>query len=200
MSSFIDHEKKFIFVHTPRCAGSSITTALAPGLPEWSGAIDMEASQARLGRYHWPAFEIATRAPNFFKDYFTFAFVRNPWSRIASVYFYARSRAHHPFHQAATTLEFADFVRAHVKKEKRDMSFFVCSKKGKVIVDHVAIFENFANELAALSAKLGVPNEIPVINASKSKNVPYQSLYTPETHDLIALRYEQDIKTFGFEF
>jgi hypothetical protein len=60
-----------IFIHIPKTAGASIALSLFNEPPR---------------HVHYRDFEIAN--PDKFRRYFKFAFVRNPWDRLVSSYFY----------------------------------------------------------------------------------------------------------------
>jgi hypothetical protein len=68
----INHKHKFIFIHIPKCGGLSVSTAL-----EWVGL-----------RHHTMEFYMKNYADYDLDEYYKFTFVRNPWSRVVSWYFY----------------------------------------------------------------------------------------------------------------
>jgi hypothetical protein len=200
VSALIDHSRKFIFIHTPRCAGSSITEALAPNLKQQGDNLDPLTGIQRLGRYHRTANDIAYENPKNFNEYFTFAFVRNPWSWVVSKYFYAQSRPKHRFHKPATELDFKTFVKFFMENDKRDLRHFICSKNGKILVDHVARFENINEEFEFLKSKIDGKVDFPQLNFSKANKTKFQSMYDIETRDLLAKHFKKDIALFGYSF
>src|SRR5258708_2253062 len=62
-----------IFIHIPKPGGSSMAAALFG-----------EASR------HVPYFEYEQANPRKFRQFFKFAFVRNPWDRLVSTYWFLR--------------------------------------------------------------------------------------------------------------
>ena len=66
--SNINNELKSIFIHIPKCAGTSMSSY------KWN-----------LGSGHKTIFEYYKDSINL-KNYFKWCFVRNPWERIASAY------------------------------------------------------------------------------------------------------------------
>ena len=88
--------KKFIFIHIPRTAGTSVARAMSnhiwkfprrpAGVAKWQEIIDNESS---LTLEHTDIRQLRDRGvllDEFYKSTFKFTFVRNPWSRLASLY------------------------------------------------------------------------------------------------------------------
>tara|TARA_E500000318_G_scaffold73397_1_gene68039 strand:+ start:494 stop:988 length:495 start_codon:yes stop_codon:yes gene_type:complete len=67
---YIDHDKKLVFIHISRTGGSSIKTALNLHDKQYNEYYHLDSSYI----------------PKECKDYFKFAFVRNPFDRFASLY------------------------------------------------------------------------------------------------------------------
>lgn len=84
--------KKLLFVHIHKNAGKAVKAALKrliwrqykelPYIREWKG-------QPLNGHISLP--ELISRFPEF-GDYYAFATIRNPWDRLASAYFWIRSK------------------------------------------------------------------------------------------------------------
>ena len=69
----ISHKHKFIFTHIPKTGGTSITRALNPN----------------AGIKNKPLKEMPLKDK---EDYFKFTFVRNPWDRAVSMFFFRQKR------------------------------------------------------------------------------------------------------------
>lgn len=74
----IDHKNKTIFIHIPRCGGTSIEKALT-GLDYW----DINPTLK-----HAPANIYKNLFPNYWDEYFKFSIVRDPYSRFRSLWKY----------------------------------------------------------------------------------------------------------------
>ena len=86
----ISHKHKFIFIHIPKTAGTSIeqalrdeTCQLLPG--EWAAGRGLHAPLNHLTLQELVDYGILTPAQ--LKSYFKFCFVRNPWDRLISEIF-----------------------------------------------------------------------------------------------------------------
>jgi len=78
----INDEHKFIFIHVPKIAGESIKAALSSWPMRYSERIP----------HHLPAKGIQKAFPEKWKSYYKFAFVRNPWSWLVSLYHFKLHR------------------------------------------------------------------------------------------------------------
>ena len=80
MAIQISDKHKCIFIHVPKAAGSSVETSEI-----------FEDQRIKTGEYvggHTTALEYRETYPGKFKNYFKFAFVRNPYSRLVSAFSY----------------------------------------------------------------------------------------------------------------
>ena len=76
---YIDHDNKIVFIHIPRTGGTSIKSAL-----------NLHDKIYKEDVYHMSANDI----PKECEDYFKFTFVRNPFDRFVSLYFYNKSESY----------------------------------------------------------------------------------------------------------
>lgn len=116
----LNHQHRFIFVHVPKCAGTTVTRALAPlttfrdielGGTKYGEALqDLFASRFGL-RKHSTAAEIKAKCPpHLWRHFFVFAFVRNPYARAFSVFRFLQRWKEGPHHAEVSTLSFEGFL------------------------------------------------------------------------------------------
>ena len=164
----ISKKHECVFVHVPKTGGTSIEHAFLADLGlAWDerGAVlmgpnrDPALGPPRLG--HLTAEEYYRNghiSRETFDGYFSFGFVRNPWSRVVSFYKYLGVGG-----------EFKRFVCASLPGTlwKRDHYFvkpqheFLCDASGKVIVDFVGRFETIAADFAKVAERVGLPQALP---------------------------------------
>jgi chondroitin 4-sulfotransferase 11 len=178
-----------IFVHINKTGGSSIERAL--DLPFQHRT----AQQLRedLGERRW-------------KDRFSFAFVRNPWDKVASHYHYRvktnqTGLGTHP-------VGFNEWVRlAYGERDPRyydqPMMFmpqtdWITDSQGNVMIDYIGRFERLREDFGEVCTRIGRQAELPHEKASPNRS--YRSEYTPETADIVARRFAADIALFGYSF
>jgi chondroitin 4-sulfotransferase 11 len=119
----ISHDYKFIFIHIGKTGGTSIERALCSFL-----RIDFEATEispdGKWWKHKWAAVMREILGKDLWDDYFTFAFVRNPYDMILSLYCmytqypeYTNPKQHsdlyHPWNQYSC---FTDFIRCMGQK------------------------------------------------------------------------------------
>ena len=94
----ISHKHKYIYIHIPKTGGNSVEAALLENIgipPERcndEGLTKAERQEYRIWYTHGEI-DVQHRKLGQYKkwrerEYFTFSFVRNPWDRYVSEYFY----------------------------------------------------------------------------------------------------------------
>jgi len=138
-----------------------------------------------------------------YRDYFKFAFVRNPWDRVVSCYLDKVVNKRRDYYMECHGKDFEYFVRFIKKK---DLS--ICDRHIRLQsrlfpyreVDFIGRFENFENDLRSVLDKLNIKvNRIPRLNVTKRTGA-YKSYYSERTKHIIADKYSKDVELFGYKF
>lgn len=95
----VSHELKYVYIAVPKTGSSTMNDLLT-----WRFA----------GKYVAP--HHLTVIPKECKDYFVFTVVRNPYSRIRSLWKHARRHSNHRLHDVAVTQEFREFCLWHANR------------------------------------------------------------------------------------
>lgn len=150
-----------------------------------------------------------------FKNYFKFAFVRNPWDRIVSCYIdkvlYPPKNYRQLFSEYSwyrSDLSFEEFVKRisltpdkYADQHFKSQHSFLTDHAGQLAVDYIGKFEHITQDMKYVFEKIGVaPIEIPHVNKAKVKTKHYTEYYDHQTQKLIAERYKKDIELFGYSF
>ena len=189
----ISHSKKCIFIHIPKTGGYSVCKALNKPL---------EIGHRFLKDY----------PKEYTENYFKFAFVRNPWDRFVSAYFYLKKGGRnlgHDWHGQQIVNRFSDFRSfvANFQSVKNDFIVrhfhpqinWTHDKHGNMQMDFVGRYENFQEDFNQVCNALGIPSLIiPHWNVSTHKD--YKQYYDKETERIIAEEYSQDIEWFDYSF
>jgi chondroitin 4-sulfotransferase 11 len=208
-----------IYLEIPKVACTSIKTALASVL-----GISLEETQGDPHRVCWPTpDEAPSRSGPLFPGLFTFAFVRNPWDRLVScyrdkirgevdgyTYFTIRPGVANclaRFDAFFAGMSFDEFVLAveSIPDEEADEHFrsqhtFVTNEKGEIAVDFVGRYERLVDDFRLVEQRIGLPaTELPQLQKAQEP-VKYASFYTPEAKRIVAERFRDDVKIFGYEF
>jgi hypothetical protein len=213
----INRDKRFVFVHIPKVAGTSISTALGsqPGMIRGTNADNEE----QLIFTHTYASELRKfLGPHQYAAYFKFAFVRNPWDRLYSLYnFMVNSeeinRGGHIFDQdEAHRRGFKWFLLENRMKSTRvrlyGVDVNVCqqitpqmdwiSENDKLIVDYVGTYENLQQDFAVISNQIGTTEPLPWKNKYTDKR--YVDAYDNEMIEFVEKVHAKDIKMFNYTF
>jgi hypothetical protein len=236
----ICHHYKCLFVHLPKNAGQSVEHVFIRLLGlTWETRAPLllrrndrpELGPPRLS--HLKAVEYLRckyMSPEQFDTYFKFAFVRNPWDRMVSMYKW------HGYHQICS---FKTFVGREFHNELwRHKHWFVCpqteylcDEEGRLLVDFVGRYEQLQKDFHHVCEQMGLPaTDVPHVNANKtgknqansnvtrelkkvasypwwlirgkslSKSKDYRDYYDEESKELVAQIYRSDIELFGYEF
>ena len=174
--------QNYLFIHINKTGGRSIETAL--------GCV-YEHKTARQKRR-----EVGAAV---WDEKFTFAFVRNPWDRVVSQYFYRRQTE-----QGAEDLSFEDWVRRVYAEQdpqlrSREVLFlpqsdWVTDENGDYLVDFVGRFERFEEDFQHVCDRIGVAKSLP--HKNKSSRGDYRAYYTDETAGIVARYFAEDIDRF----
>jgi hypothetical protein len=220
----ISHKKKFVFVHIYKTAGTSVAGTFLP----YSRLIDRMVFEFWFSRKaisqiikimgwqdhgqrefcgvekHAKAIEIREyMGAKQYDEYFSFAFVRNPFDLVVSLYFYVRQAKSHRDHIRVNQMEFDEFVRWHLDEKPPLMLDFISDpESGERIVDYIGHFENLAQDVSHIQEKVGIEvGQIQHKNASaKRKKKNYQEYYTEETKSLVENYFKADLDAFGYTF
>lgn len=78
---------------------------------------------------------------------------------------------------------------------------WISDDESNVMVDYIARYENFSDEVSFICNKLGVDVcKIPCNRRSKNHYLNYRELYNDESRKIIADIYKEDIKKFNYRF
>jgi hypothetical protein len=182
----INYSEKFLFIHVPRTGGTSIEAFLTE-----SGAEVVELPRDRAVEEDLLRFQHlhASKALEVFEDrglpfaeFFKFSFMRNPWERLVSFFFYD----HHTYVALgqAEDITFAEYVKIKISrhpftfkpynrnefifggmgkrpKEIRRVTFtpgfWLLDNQKNVLVDFVGRFENLQGDFDKICDRLKIP-------------------------------------------
>jgi hypothetical protein len=140
-------------------------------------------------------------------DYFKFAFVRNPWSYVLSMYYYGKRKKQpttNPHLTQARIMNFDDYIETFIANNSslEQQKAWITDENNKIIVDFVGRFENLAADYYQILEKLGLPQKpLPGMNIDHAKSQKsYRSFYNEKTRQIIQEKYQDDINSFGYTF
>jgi chondroitin 4-sulfotransferase 11 len=202
----VSHDHQCIFTHVPKTAGKSIRYLF--GLPEFEHQHKADCRNVEYGFGHRRLFEFANE--KYFAGYFKFAFVRNPFDRIVSAYFYLDNGGCNPIderfrqeHLAPYKGDFAAFVEDLSKlvaaPHFQPQAVWLCDNRGKLLADFIGRYESLQRDASVICTRLGLSfRNLPVLNASKHNF--YGSYYDDATKRRVAQAYGEDLELFCYRF
>ncbi|HEY2069764.1 MAG TPA: sulfotransferase family 2 domain-containing protein [Rhizomicrobium sp.] len=183
----VSSRHRFVFAHVPKTGGISIRAALEPFADKANGIGVHDTLNTLL------AARPETRA------YFKFAFVRNPWDRLVSFYFYARRFLARPVPQLQS-LSFEGMLRALDGGEAWTAGIFAMRPQTAMVAgaDFTGRFERLAQDFATACTRIGIAPTLPRKNASD--HLAYATYYNDWSRSFVTRHYAGDVDTFGYRF
>ena len=213
------HKYKCIYVPIPKVACSSIMSACADILEipfpetEWKPELFQTHKWDHL--FDRQSVMMPKSRALAYRDYWKFAFVRDPWDRLVSCYaekirddgdnehFTAGiSNILLPFEVFRSGMSFEEFAKAaaaisddRADPHWRSQHTFV-SSGGKLWVDFIGRFESIERDFQFVCERIGANCTLPHLLKSKHNN--HQGYYSDSLRDLVGRRYRQDIEVFKY--
>lgn len=218
----ISNKYKTIFVHNPKCAGTSIKTALQQNTDaDW-----------RYNDWHYSYHQLGKKSVYEIDEYYTFAFVRNPYDRFVSAFCYNVEKIMDPtdYHWESYPLAYrvikkyvdmgfqsddvwggADLINAFklfVKSNDfpriyefgwpvhfRPQSYFFHTEDLSIL----GRYEDLMSEdciIPAVEKATGLELKVPYTNMGVHPD--YREFYDAKTMDLVKIVYMKDFLEFGY--
>lgn len=194
----IYHYYKAIQIHIPKTGGVTLRSLFTSVPPD--------------KKMHWKP--IQPEYQDYWNDYSSFTFVRNPWDRFVSCYLFGLScPTGQAFNKelAKESPDFKTFVMEWLTPDIIDsvqryqpQYYWTHNKDTKVPygIKYICRFEKFRQHILWLINIYQIPTKnikIPVLNATKDRK-PYMEYYDKETYEKVKTLYKQDIDIFEYSF
>lgn len=163
------HEKKFIFLHIPKCAGTSVEDFFTLRRRDCLYGIKKQGSQF-LTLHHLTGpqlINLGLLKASTARDYFKFTIIRDPFERMTSDFVWHQQ---YDRHGEFTGLSFASYLKraeSIIKEERyceklhydhfRPMVDY-CFDGNELWVDDILLLDRLASDLARLAPRLGPVN------------------------------------------
>jgi len=202
----ISHDHRCIFTHVPKTAGKSVRYLF--GLPEFEQDYKADGRNIEYAYGHKTLSEFLDE--EYFFKYFKFAFVRNPFDRIVSAYFYLDNggcneidRRFREEHLAPYKGDFTAFVedlsRLITTPHFQPQVVWLCDNRRNLLADFIGRYESFERDISVVGKRLGLSfQKVPVLNASKHES--YHSYYDDASRRRVAQAYGEDLELFSYRF
>ena len=186
----ISRRHKFAFVHIPKTGGTTITSLLLPYLGRGP-----KRGKGWQTYYHTFGMHGGIREFNGAKKYFKFAFVRNPWDWLVSLYKSGAIKKRAGYVKRPSWEKMISLLSK--KHPQPQLSWLTIN--GKIAVDYIARLEDIDNEVDYIFKKLGLKyNKIP--HRLKRGRPHYTEWYNDKSRKIVARVFRKDIKMFGYKY
>ncbi|MCY3624028.1 MAG: sulfotransferase family 2 domain-containing protein [Gammaproteobacteria bacterium] len=204
----VSHRHRFIFFAVPRTGTHAIRTALGPvlGDDDWqqqslTAEVRMPvAALARFNHGHLTLRQVQASLPStVWRDYFKFAFVRNPYDRFVSVCAMLNKR--NPGYRGGETafmkraLTVPRFRQRVLVRPQVDM---LLDEAGRLGMDCVGRYETLDESFAAICGQIGIA-ERGLERSNTTDHDAFGSYYDDELVAAVTAFYRRDFEVFGYE-
>jgi len=204
----ISPKYRYIFFAVPKTGTHSVRQALRPYMDtqdqEQVGLFVQkrfdDPTLGDIGHGHLSVRQVEPVLGEVFRDYFKFAFVRNPYDRFVSYCaFMTRQGGHFERNPRA--------VMRHFIAERPPLEHILFRPQYEMLVDaHDRLAMDFVGkseraqaDYAQICARLGFPAEI-LGQVNSSRHRPYTEYYDDELRELVGRFYRRDLELFGYSF
>jgi chondroitin 4-sulfotransferase 11 len=208
-------KRDVLFVWVPKCAGMSLYRVLVKcGCVEdrWLNPTKPFANRGMITFGHVSIPELVDRrviAPHFLENAFKFAFVRNPFDRLVSLFCYLKKINCEEVPQA---MSFDEFCRKVERREHPPVGLYnykglnqcnpmiewLQDRRGRLLVDFVGRHESLHEDFQKICRIVGIDEHLPHENRTEHRH--YRTYYTPNTRAIVERVYREDLDRFDYSF
>lgn len=184
------HSKKFVFFHLYKVAGTSLRSIIE------------RHAEFRGGKHDRPSKFIEQYGREMYDNYYTIAFVRNPFDWQVSLYHYMLIDVGHFQHKLIKSFKtFDEYIEWRVKGPDLITQYEFLSEGSSndspLTIDFIGKFESIHEDVEKLKTKFGFTGSLPHLNKSNHKH--FMDYYNDRTEKMMREAFDIDFRTFGYE-
>ena len=216
----IHHNLKTIHIHIPKTGGTSVNETIFNKKELDIKKVNKKIFYGNLIHVNNYFYELDHSTINFlkknhnnyFKSYFKFCYVRNPYSRIVSEYLFCKEK----FSRFITnTNTFEDFVLELKEKFNNVMEnielnhwlvshyipqyYFIYDNNNKCCIDYIGRFEKINSYWKQIAKRIKIKKNLKRSNVKSSFKYDWRTFYNEDLKNIIYDLYKIDFKTFNYE-
>lgn len=219
----ISRKYKCIFIHIPKCAGTSIERSL--GMHSHGLVRDSQDHRRviTLERSIWPPARNSFKPMDFahyvkqravarrsglsvptkseWDSFYKFSIVRNPWARVFSWYRNViRDPIHRQYFNVSESCTFEEFADSQLDDWILDPQLdWLKDSRGRIVMDYIGLFEDLPAAFAKVRKEIGIEDlELPSL--LRAEPVDYRKQYSESLRKRVAEKYAEEIELFDYTF
>jgi hypothetical protein len=197
----ICHNKRCIFIHIPKTAGTSIEQFIKDNN---NNPIILLGVKNGRSMHHYSALEIKSLFPDIFSKYYKFSFVRNPYDRLLSEYYWCKI-PNVGFKYGKTKLEFLYYVSNVIKQKSYFKNIFndhfipqymfVYNTNNELLVNHLFKYEDLDIAIEFIKKKININKSLDKLNKTNTEKTEWSNI----EKEIIYSLYEKDFLYFQYK-
>tara|TARA_B100000446_G_C10455151_1_gene306743 strand:- start:12 stop:614 length:603 start_codon:yes stop_codon:yes gene_type:complete len=196
LATFYNSILNIAFIDVPLTSGIHVSRVLSTHIPSEAETFSQQSN--REIPIHAGLTELQRLLKGQLFNYYTFAFVRNPFDWLRARYDFVVNRPSHPDYKRTSKLAFSDYIMQEgVVVPRRPQHKMLEARDVKVI--RVAKSTAFGAVMTDILYELGVDVREPVSTPDDLK-LRHHDSYTGEMVDHVSKIYEHDMRLFDFSF
>jgi hypothetical protein len=184
------------FIHIPRTGGTTILSCLSK----------FDSVKFSVDKFHVTAQQMYAIDDNFLAK-FSFAFCRNPFQRLVSIWQYELKRNLETKNKVFEFHDFNFWLQYHASNLDWGRSFMILPQwfwvsnwDDRCIVTEVFKFEDYASSVKALSKKINITIDVSVKLNSSMKQYDYKDISSLESKHLMLKLCKIDCEKFNYDW
>lgn len=224
----VSHEHKCIFIHIPKCAGTSFEDLLGH-FDNHEGRAGQDHRSVRMIQNPYSYFDVISGVDNAkdfirriremrrvhanpkngllvseqqYTEYYKFSIVRNPWMRAHSWYKNVmRDPIHQKNYKIPADISFGQFVKQFAGKGfMRPQTYWLKQFDGKINFDFIGRFEDLEGAYSRVKTDLKLTSKGALPHKIEGQKSGSSIDFKQETIDFIAEYYAEEIALFNYSF
>ena len=212
----VSHHYKYIFIHVHKAAGTSMRAALRDPLlkPSMAGIWPSDDKSLFKNQIFSHGLDVHTTASDLkeylekhghnWEDYTKFAFIRNPFDRMVSLYFFYVSKTKEKliskkmreYCESVKSIGIEKFLQ---KKQVLTQYEMLHDKDGSCLVDFIGKFENVNQDFDKICEQI-FNQKIELGHHNSTNKKHYSEYYNEHTKQRVIDNYSQDFILGGYEY
>lgn len=182
---FINHKHKFIFVHVPKNAGTSIRNSF-----------DINGYDKKVVRRKYPHYSCSEIkeycGDTTWNNFYTFSVVRNPYDRMVSYYHFHLS-SNYRYSSTAQKYNFQEWLSKGLDRNLRKTQ----SDYLDIDVNHIMRYESLQEDFNLVCDNINISRyTLPKYNTSNHLN--FAVYYGEKEKDIVRRLFEKDFERFEY--